>query len=68
MSDYFIGLNRGQDKRSLVVGTSTNSTDMELRVTTTAGKKLTKKDAYLFIEILEQYINTARDLPLDLNA
>ncbi len=59
-SEYF-GLNRGvQDggPDKITVGTSTGSTDMELRVDLTKG--ITRKDVNLFLCQLEKFINDGR--------
>jgi hypothetical protein len=54
MASQFIGLNRGQTLKDVVTGTSTQSTDFELRIDT--GKSSTKLDTQLAMDILHQYI------------
>lgn len=55
MASKFIGMNRGGSEApdELTVGSSTGSTDMELRVDT--GKSLTRLDVHLFLEAVERY-------------
>lgn len=76
MSDYFIGVDRGQSLHTVVGGTytgvtegsSTTSKDIELRWSTTAGKKVTTKDLIRALIMFERYLLTSpvQDLPLDL--
>jgi len=56
MAGFFIAANRGQTLKDVVVGTSTQSKDMELQITSGSTIGLTKQDVMLFIDILEQYI------------
>jgi hypothetical protein len=54
MADHFYGINRGKLELtpvSIVRGTSTGSTDIELRVADAAG--LTRKDVIIALEALE---------------
>jgi hypothetical protein len=57
MAGFYLGMNRGagDNPGAIAAGTSTNSTDMELYIV--SGTGVTKRDALLFIELLEQYIN-----------
>lgn len=56
MANWFTGINRGkvQNPQSIVAGTSTGSTDIELRVDTTKGT--TKEDVILSLRAFEQFI------------
>ncbi len=55
MASQYYGLNRGQTEFSTVSGTSTNSTDVELRYDT--GVSLTKEEVILLTEqILNQIL------------
>jgi len=58
MSDYYYGWARGkpQNPQSIVVGTSTGSTDVELHVSTT--HNVTKMDVILALRAIEQLINS----------
>jgi hypothetical protein len=61
MASLFIGLNRGaqdQGPDEVTVGTSTGSTDVELRMDET--KSLTRMDILLITEALLRYINDGR--------
>lgn len=54
MASLFIGLNRGQQgfkASDFTIGTSTGSTDVELRIDT--GKSLTRLDVKLIVEAIE---------------
>jgi hypothetical protein len=56
MASHFVGLNRGQEGAlysDFTTGTSTGSTDVELRVDD--GKNLTKKDVHNIIEAFERF-------------
>lgn len=61
MASFFIGSNRGAvndtNPDTLTVGTSTGSTDVELRYDT--GKSLTRADIYNFMERVEKYLLAA---------
>jgi hypothetical protein len=57
MADRFIGLNRAQEgfkPSDFTVGSSTGSTDMELRYSDSAN--LTRKDICNFLEACERYL------------
>lgn len=76
MSDYFIGVDRGAELHTQIAGTyngvtegaATTSKDIELRWSTTAGKKVTVKDLIRALEMFERYLLTSplQDLPADL--
>jgi hypothetical protein len=69
MANNFIGINRGKLEEvpvSIAVGSSTQATDIELRVDT--GKGTTRKDVILALRAIEFYIEsngfgTAANLP-----
>lgn len=57
MASLYIGLNRGQTGSSagdFTIGSSTGSTDVELRIDT--GKSLTRQDVYLILEAFDNVI------------
>ena len=56
MASWYLGQNRGvlEQPGLITVGTSTGSTDMELRIDT--GKSVTKEDVIKTLRNLEQYI------------
>lgn len=59
MADRFIGFNRGVEgfkPSDFTVGTSTGSTDMELRYSDSAS--LTRKDLILFLCAVERYLES----------
>lgn len=61
MASQFIGLNRGaqlQNPGSVTSGTSTGSTDVELRIDLT--KSLTRLDIKLLTEALIRYVDDGR--------
>jgi hypothetical protein len=54
MSNYYYGMNKGQEYKDAVVGTSTNSTGIEIFVT---GASFTEKiDVLRALEQLEDFI------------
>ncbi len=57
MTQRYYGLNRGQNAKYVepTVGTSTGSTDMELRVDDT--KLINKKELEILVERIMQYID-----------
>jgi len=54
MASVFYGINRGKNFETAVVGSSTNSTDVEIRVDST--KILSREELFEAIEQLENYI------------
>ncbi len=58
MASFYIGANKGDasdnNPNTLTVGTSTGSTDIELRYDET--KSLTRADIYNFMERVEKYL------------
>ena len=61
MADRFFGMNRGDldgEMDNVQVGTSTNSTDIEVRVSTGVGTTavMTKLDAEKLVEIIMKYV------------
>lgn len=67
MASEYYGFNRGQDTLSpggITVGTSTGSTDLELRIDLT--KNLTRLDINALVEKILQYINDGRSAELKL--
>lgn len=56
MASEYIGYNRGADLSPMqaTVGTSTGSTDVELRIDLT--KSLTREDIILITEAIERYV------------
>jgi len=58
MAGFYLGLNRGAGDNigAIVGGAASGSTDMELFWD--SGKNLTKRDLLIFIELLENYINS----------
>ncbi len=57
MANNFIGINRGKlddVPASIAVGSSTQATDIELRVDT--GKGTTRKDVIVALEAIQNYI------------
>lgn len=66
MADIFIGANRGviftgpdaQTSGGVIEGSSTGSTDIEIRIDT--GKGTTRQDANLIIARLLEYLNDGR--------
>jgi hypothetical protein len=59
MANNFIGINRGKLEEvpaSIAVGTSTQATDIELRVDT--GKGTTRKDVILALRAIEYYVES----------
>lgn len=60
MASQYFGLNRGvsDEPDEVTTGTSTGSTDVELRVDLT--KSLTKKDVTLIVSALLRHINDGR--------
>lgn len=61
MTAYYYGLNRGQRMEDVVVSTSTNSTDIELRVD---GAKIpVQGDAAALVEVLEGFLAQAKFPP-----
>ena len=61
MASIYIGLNRGAygiQVDEVSVGTSTNSTDVELRMDET--KSLTRKDIRLIMEVFRAWLNDGR--------
>lgn len=62
-TNYYLGLKRGQNLMDVVAATSTGgtATDIELRIQINDGTNatgITKKDVFLLLEILEQYVNS----------
>ena len=58
MSDRFYGMNRGDldgETDNVQIGSSTNATDVEVRVTTSAANP-TKEDVVKILKIIGQYI------------
>ena len=58
MSDRFYGMNRGDldgETDNVQIGSSTNATDVEVRVTTSAANP-TKEDCVKILKIIGQYI------------
>ena len=54
MTNYYIGINQGQNEYQAVVGTSTNSTDIEININ---GANVPDRQSVLIaMEKLEQYI------------
>lgn len=54
MTNYYIGINQGQNEYQAVVGTSTNSTDIEININ---GANVPDRQSVLTaMEKLEQYI------------
>ena len=63
MADHFYGMNRdviNLTPSSVTIGTSTGSTDVEVRVAD--GSSLTKKDIYRILEIIRDRIVTDQTL------
>lgn len=62
MASEFYGFNRGQTEFNVTEGSSTGSTDIELRVDLT--KSLTKEEVCSFLQMLENVImkNTTKAL------
>lgn len=60
MASEFYGLNRGSNLRveEVTVGTSTGSTDLELRVDLTKG--ITRKDVNRLLDTILNFINDGR--------
>lgn len=61
MASIYVGLNRGaqaMNPQNVTEGSSTGSTDVELRFDT--GKGLTRKDINIITEALLRYINDGR--------
>lgn len=61
MASIYIGLNRGAygiQVDEVSVGTSTNSTDVELRMDET--KNLTRKDLRIILEVFRAWLNDGR--------
>lgn len=57
MANWYLGINRGKLQNvgaNVTVGTSTGSTDVELRIDTT--KSSTKEDVILAMRAIENYI------------
>ena len=57
MADHFLGINRGQQgfgDSDFTYGTSTGSTDIELRIADGVG--LTEKDVLLALEAFERFL------------
>ena len=54
MAQVYYGINLGKNQDTAVVGTSTNSTDLELRVDTS--KIVNREDAYQLIENLWNFV------------
>lgn len=58
MADHFYGISVGDSIGAVVVGTSTNSTVVELRVTdSTTG--MSKTELVRLVEVIQAYIETA---------
>lgn len=60
MTDHFLGINRGKQgakDADFVYGTSTGSTDIELRIAD--GASLTRKDVLLALEAFERFLVAA---------
>lgn len=69
MADLFFGMNRGDfdgEMDNVQVGTSTNSTDLEVRISTGAGTitVMTAEDAVKLLKIIGQYIALIEPLVL----
>lgn len=58
MADTFYGMNLGdlEVESNVQVGSSTNSTDIEVRITHTASHIPTREEARRFLEVIGQYI------------
>lgn len=54
MANYYYGINKGQRQEDVVVGTSTNSTGMELFITGTSF--LTREEALTALENIENFL------------
>lgn len=54
MAQVYYGINLGKNQDSAVVNTSTNSTDLELRIDTS--KIVNREDAYQLIENLWNFV------------
>lgn len=61
MATRFYGLNRGQQLKDVVVGTSTNSTNIEITVNDAVN--LTQQNIDTLIETLQQFIYNQRATP-----
>jgi len=65
MADTFFGINTGDPEidSSVQVGSSTNSTDIEVRITNNdvgvSGQKMTRLEAYRKLEAIRDYITSA---------
>lgn len=65
MSNHFYGMNRGQNDlvpSSVQIGTSTNNTDVEVRVAD--GQNLTRKDVDVILEAIRRRIQTDPTIPI----
>ena len=60
MASQYYGFNRGTDlsPNAITTGTSTGSTDVEVRIDLTKG--ITRQDAYLILEAVIRYIEDGR--------
>lgn len=60
MASQYFGYNRGTDlsPNAITTGTSTGSTDVEVRIDLTKG--ITRQDAYLILEAVIRYIEDGR--------
>lgn len=58
MADTYFGINLGDPEidSSVQVGSSSNSTDVELRVTHTSGHVPTRLEIYRMVEAIRDYI------------
>lgn len=54
MADYYYGVNKGKNQDTAAVGTSTNSTDVEIRIKDT----VTRQEALNAVNNLINYILT----------
>ena len=66
MADHFIGINRGVVRNTgdalFTVGTSTGSTDVEVRIADAAGWE--KKDLYNMVRAIADFIQTQSQYPV----
>jgi hypothetical protein len=62
VTNYFYGINQGQNEYQAVVGTSTNSTDIEVNVN--GANVPDKQSVLLALEKLEEYIMRLNYTPL----
>lgn len=58
MADTFFGMNLGdlEVESNVQVGSSTNSTDVEVRITHTAAHTPTREEARRLLEVIREYI------------